>query len=114
MELRASYQIPAKTEPLPAGSTQLVKKVFDKQADGSASSPTAASTSFAEIFRISGRKNRKEAFFCSGNGIFRRFQSSRVRRTRRRARLEAQESFGHIELSEGFFDIAIACRQCFE
>ena len=65
-ELRISYQIPAKTEPLPAGSTQLVKKVFDKQADGRASSPTAASTSFAEIFRIFGRKNRKEAFFCSG------------------------------------------------
>ena len=89
MELRISYQIPAKTEPLPADSTQLVKKVFDKLADGRASSPTAASTSFAEIFRIFRRKNRKKAFFALGNEIFRRFQSSRVRRTRRRARLEA-------------------------
>ena len=62
-------------------------------------------------FGFSGAKTTRKRFFALGNEIFRRFQSSRVRRTRRRARLEAQESFGHIELSEGFFDIAIACRQ---
>ena len=53
-------------------------------------------------FGFSGVKTARKRFFALENEIFRRFQSSRVRRTRRRARLKAQESFGHIELSKVF------------
>ena len=111
MELRISYQIPAKTEPLPAGSTQLVKKVFDKLADGGASSSRHCHPDqfLLKSFGFPDAKTARKRFFALGNEIFRRFQSSRVRRTRRRARLEAQESFGHIELSEGFFNSLSHC-----
>ena len=53
--------------------TQLVKKDFDKLAEGGASSPPLPPLPvFAEIFQISGRKNRKETIFALENGIFRR------------------------------------------
>ena len=82
------------------------QKSFDKPADGRASSLTAAAPTsfFAEIFQISGRKNCKGTIFALENGIFRRFQSSRLTRTCRRVWLKIREDFDPLKFSEGFFD----------
>ena len=82
------------------------QKSFDKPADGRTSSLTAAAPTsfFAEIFQISGRKNCKGTIFALENGIFRRFQSSRLTRTCRRVWLKIREDFDPLKFSEGFFD----------
>ena len=103
------------------------KSLFDKLVDGGASSPATATpskgewlrmshsvakrlvfanelaktTSFAEIFQISGRKNCKESIFALGNGISRRKNRPPPAYTPP-GTIGIREGFGPLELSEGF------------
>ena len=64
-----------------------------------------------KILQISGRKNCNEMIFALENEIFRCFQLSRIRRTRRRIRLYAQESFSLLG-SPRFFRQSVAAKPC--
>ena len=55
-------------------------------------SPPSPCRFLLKIFQISGRKNCNETILVPENGIFHRFQSSRARRTRRRARIKLERA----------------------
>ena len=70
---------------LMATPCQPVKKVLTSWQTGEqAPSPLPPLSFFSEIFQISGWKNCNKTIFAPENRIFRRFQSSRTRRIRRR------------------------------